>query len=146
MHSTDDYQSQTQPPMDKYRTNTVQGTLHTGKPRGATIPILGMYIKRNVTKKLKRAKKNFFKSLDPSNPKSFWKAAKIMTKKKSRIPVLKPENGELISDDLEKAETLNKFFSNCFNTCEPPLTERSWLLPPPPQIAPQNFCVLKMTS
>ena len=47
-----------------------------------------------------------------------------MTNKKSRIPVLKPENGELISDDFEKAESLNKFFSNCFNTCEPPLTER----------------------
>ena len=47
-----------------------------------------------------------------------------MTKKKSRIPVLKPENGELILDDYEKAETLNKFFSNCFNTCETPLSER----------------------
>ena len=68
--------------------------------------------KRNqVANELKRAKKKFFKSLNPSNPKSFWKAAKIMTKKKSRIPVLKPENGELISDDYEKAEALNKFFS-----------------------------------
>ena len=47
-----------------------------------------------------------------------------MTKKKSRIPVLEPENGELISDDYEKAVTLNKFFSNCFNTCETPLSER----------------------
>ena len=47
-----------------------------------------------------------------------------MTKKNSRIPVLKPENGELISDTYEKAETLNKFFSNRFNTCEIPLSER----------------------
>ena len=49
-----------------------------------------------------------------------------MTKKKSRISILKPENGELISDDYEKAETLNKFFSNCYNTCETPLTERDY--------------------
>ena len=80
--------------------------------------------KRNqVANELKSAKKKFFKSLNPSNPKSFWKATKIMTKKKSRIPILKSENGEPISDEYEKAETLNNFFSNCFNTCETPLTE-----------------------
>ena len=80
--------------------------------------------KRNqVANELKRAKMKFFKSLDPSNPKSFWKATKLVTKRKSRIPVLKTECGKLISDDYEKAETMNKFFSDCFNTCEPPLAE-----------------------
>lgn len=77
--------------------------------------------KRNqVANELKRVKKKFYKSLDPSNPKSFWKATKIVT---SRIPVLKTEGGELISDDLEKAETLNNLFSDCFNTRDLPLAE-----------------------
>ena len=80
--------------------------------------------KRNeVANKLKYAKKKFFKSLNPSNKKLFWKATKIMTKKRTRIPVLKSENGELISNDYGKAEILNKFFSNCFNVSEAPLTE-----------------------
>ena len=51
-----------------------------------------------------------------------------MTKKESRIPVLKSDNDELISDDQGKAETLNSFFSNCFNTCVPPLTEKDYEL------------------
>ena len=29
----------------------------------------------------------------------------------------------MISDEYGKAETLNDFFSNCFNTCESPLKE-----------------------
>ena len=66
--------------------------------------------KRNqVANELKHAKKNFFDTLNPSNPKLFWKATKIVTKKESRIPVIKSENGELISDDYQKAEALNTF-------------------------------------
>ena len=66
--------------------------------------------KRNqVANELKHAKKKYFKSLNPLNPKSFWKATKIITKRETRIPVLKSENGELISEDYEKAETLNSF-------------------------------------
>ena len=79
--------------------------------------------KRNqVANQLKYAKKKFFSSLNPSNPKSFWKATKVVTKKESRIPSLIADNGEVISDTSSKAEMLNTFFSNCFNTCLPPLS------------------------
>ena len=82
--------------------------------------------KRNqVANQLKHAKKIFFSSLNPSNPKSFWKATKVVTKKESRIPSLMSDNGEVTSDTCRKAATLNRFFSNCFNTCPTTISERS---------------------
>ena len=44
-------------------------------------------------------------------------------KKESRIPFLKSSNSEIISDDGEKASMLNNFFSQCFNSSLPALSE-----------------------
>ena len=81
-------------------------------------------MKRNeVANKLKRAKRNYFSSLNTSDQKSFWKATKFVTKKETRIPFLKNCNDKVISDDGEKAAILNNFFSQCFNTSVPVLSE-----------------------
>ena len=44
-------------------------------------------------------------------------------KKEGRIPFLKSSNSEIISDDGEKASMLNNFFSQCFNSSLPALSE-----------------------
>ena len=44
-------------------------------------------------------------------------------KKESRIPFLKSSNSEIISDDGEKPSMLNNFFSQCFNSSLPTLSE-----------------------
>ena len=68
--------------------------------------------KRNkVANNLKHVKQSYFKSLNPSNPKSFWKATKFFTRKESRIPTLKTDEDKIVSEDGEKAATLNDFFS-----------------------------------
>ena len=78
--------------------------------------------KRNhVANQLKYAKKKYFSRLSPTNPKSFWKAVKVLTKESSRIPVIKDDGGNFISDDAAKATIINNFFSICFNTNIPPL-------------------------
>ena len=80
--------------------------------------------KRNiVANKLKQAKRKYFRSLNVSNPKVFWKATKFIMKKESRIPFLKSSNSEIISDDGEKASMLNNFFSQCFNSSLPALSD-----------------------
>ena len=80
--------------------------------------------KRNsVANKLKQAKRKYFTQFSPSNPKLFWKTVKILTKDDTRIPFLKDESGEIISEDMTTASTLNNFFSDCFNLSVPPLSE-----------------------
>ena len=80
--------------------------------------------KRNdVVNRLKYTKKKFFSHLTPSNPKLFWKTTKALTKGVSGIPFLKDDSGEIITDNTAKATTLNNFFSTCFNSCTPPLSE-----------------------
>ena len=74
-----------------------------------------------ITNMLRSAKLNFFKNLDPSSPKSFWKVAKFLTKQSSTIPILQDDYGDTIQDDTEKASLLNDFFSKCFNRALPPL-------------------------
>ena len=66
--------------------------------------------RNDVANKLKYAKKKFFSHLTPSNPKSFWKTTKVLTKGISRIPFLKDDSGKIITDDTAKATTLNDFF------------------------------------
>ena len=48
------------------------------------------------------------------NPKSFWKFVKSKSKTRSGIRDLKNNSGEWISDDHEKANELNTFFSSVF--------------------------------
>ena len=52
------------------------------------------------------------------NPKSFWKFVKSKSKTRSGIGDLKNNSGEWISDDHEKANELNTFFSSVFTKNE----------------------------
>ena len=70
----------------------------------------------DVANKLKYAKKKFFSHLTPSNPKSFWKTTKVLTKGVSRIPFLKDDSGKIITDDTT------------FNSCVAPLSESDRLI------------------
>ena len=80
--------------------------------------------KRNeVANKLKRTKRNYFSTLNPADQKAFWKATKFITKKETRIPFLRNCNGDIISDDEGKAAILNNFFTQCFNTSIPVLSD-----------------------
>ena len=87
------------------------------QPKRKAEPLTGFWNKKNaVANKLKQAKRGYFRSLNVSNPKAFWKATKFIMKKESRIPFLKSSNNEIISNDGEKASMLNNFFSQCFNS------------------------------
>ena len=66
------------------------------------------------------AKSKFFNSIDPSNPKKFWKVVKYFTKNHSSIPTLSHDGTAAHLDD-NKAEMLSDFFSTCFNTELSPL-------------------------
>ena len=80
-------------------------------------------MKRNeVANKMKRAKRNYFNTLNSADQKAFWKATKFV-KKETRIPFLRNCNRDIISDDEEKAAILNNFFSQCFNTSIPVLSD-----------------------
>ena len=63
---------------------------------------------------------HYFRNLDPSNKKQFWRVVKYLNKKQSSLPVL-CHNGKAASSDQEKATMLNEFFSTYFNTLLPPL-------------------------
>ena len=77
--------------------------------------------RNRVTNLLHRAKADYFKHLNPRDPKKFWKAVKHLNKQQATIPTL--QKGELTAkSDLDKAEMLNTFFSSCFNNSHPPLT------------------------
>ena len=80
--------------------------------------------RNRVTNMLRRAKTDYFKNLNPRDAKQFW------NKQQATIPTL--QQGELVANsDLDKAETLNSYFSSCFNKSHPPLTA----LPPDPSSA-----------
>ena len=70
---------------------------------------------------IKSTKLKYFKQLNPSNPKSFWKVVKYLTRQTSAIPILKDSQERPIHDDTEKATLLNEFFSSCFNDAQAPL-------------------------
>ena len=80
-----------------------------------------------ITNMIRDAKSKFFKGLNPSNPKTFWKLTKYLTKQSTSIPVLKDDYGNTIQDDTEKAELLNNFFSKCLNRSVSPLDETDCL-------------------
>ena len=48
------------------------------------------------------------------NPKSFWGYVREQTKTKCGISDLKDGDGDIITDDAEKAELMNNFFSSVF--------------------------------
>ena len=113
--------------MDQHRANQVYmqaRNITYRKAKRSNNPNHWMYTKGNETKS--QMSWNMQKRISLTHlihQTQNWKVTKIVTKKESRIPVIKSENGDLISDDYQKAEALNTFFSKCFNTCVPPLTD-----------------------
>ena len=78
-------------------------------------------IQRNkVTCLLKTAKVTYYSSLNTANPKKFWSTVRSLNQTTSTIPNLS-YNRSIISNDKGRAETLNSFFSQCFNRSVLPL-------------------------
>ena len=69
----------------------------------------------------KKAKREYFRHINPKDSKNFWKSMKAINKKQSSIPSLK-YNGMLCESDEQKATALNFFFSSCFNLSHSPLS------------------------
>ena len=67
------------------------------------------------------AKIHYYETLDISDQKKFWKAYKLINKEVSSIPTLSDDSTEACSDK-QKADTLNTFFSTCWNQSVPPLS------------------------
>ena len=82
-------------------------------------------IARNKTlAQLRRAKKVYFGSLNPRDPKKFWKAVKVLNRNKQAIPTLM-KDGVMAYSDSDKANMLNSFYCSCFNMSHPPLDVHS---------------------
>ena len=77
------------------------------------------HLRNLVVSMIRKSRATYFKTLNPSNKKQFWKAIKLLTKQKSTIPTLS-QNGVSASTDLTKATMLNEHFSSCFNSAVPP--------------------------
>ena len=79
-------------------------------------------LRNQVTIKMRKAKEQFFRSLDPAKPKQFWKAIKALSKGTSVIPSL-THDGVTADTSLGKANMLNNYFATCFNNSCNPLNE-----------------------
>ena len=82
-------------------------------------------MRNKVTRELRRAKKSYFQKINPKKPKEFWRAIKYLSKRQSSIPTLADEDGNEALTGSQKADMLNKFFSNCFNCLSAPLKDWS---------------------
>ena len=75
--------------------------------------------RNRVTSQLRQAKQKHFQNLNPSDAKQFWKTIKVLNKQNVHGGSL-THNGLPCPSDTEKANSLNDFFSMCFNTsCQP---------------------------
>ena len=90
---------------------------------------------------LRNAKKAYFNNLTMADKKTFWKTMKYVHKEQSTVPPLS-HNGTTVQGDIGKANMLNTFFSKCFNTALPPLSEQdraSQHLGQPPDECPDEL-------
>ena len=74
-------------------------------------------LRNSASKAVRFAKKRYQRGIAESvkeSPKTFWSHVKEETKSKSNIGDIKDENGEIRTDDAEKAEILNDFFASVF--------------------------------
>ena len=69
---------------------------------------------------LQLAKRRYFQTLNPKNPKKFWKAIKFLNKNKQSIPTLSLD-GTVANSDVDIANILNLFFCSCFNRSHSPI-------------------------
>ena len=90
----------------------------TGVPRD-----MGQYqtARNKAVTMLRNAKIAFFNKPNTADKKQFWKTMKYLRKEQNTIPVLS-HNGSSAHNDNDKANMLNNFFLQCFNTKLHPLT------------------------
>jgi len=69
---------------------------------------------------LRKAKQSFFKKLQATDSKTFWKLYKTLTKRESSVPALLVPDVGVVSDDAKKANILNEYFFNNFNHTSTP--------------------------
>ena len=77
--------------------------------------------RNSLTKILKSARRDFFRNLDTSDQKLFWKTVNQLTHHSSSVPVLTHDTGRA-STSQEKADVLSEFFKKCFNNSIPSLS------------------------
>ena len=82
-------------------------------------------VRNKIVCLLRSSKKQHFSNLANASNKEFWKSVRLFNKKQDSIPPLN-SNGNIISDDKQKAELLNDFFASCWNSLEQPLTEETY--------------------
>ena len=94
-----------------------------------SVHLLDYKRKRNkVANMIKKARSNYLKKLNPSNPNTFWKATKYLTKKSSTIPTLLDCDGNAVQEDKEKATLLNDFFPSVLITHILPYLPRTTII------------------
>ena len=69
---------------------------------------------RSLTRRLRKKFENDIAKDAKSAPKKFWSYVHSRTKTRSKIPILRKKDGSTAVTPLEKAETLNEFFSSVF--------------------------------
>ena len=79
-------------------------------------------MRNKVINHLRTAKQRHFSSLLTTDTKTFWKTVKSINKQQVTIPALKQDSVHAVTD-TEKSNMLNNYFSKCWNSKEPPLTE-----------------------
>lgn len=82
---------------------------------------------RNKTlESLRLAKRRYLLQLSPKHPKRFWKTMKFLNRRVKSVPTLNNDS-EIACSSRDKANMLNIFFANCFNTIFPPLSASATL-------------------
>ena len=74
-------------------------------------------LRNSATKAIRYSKQKYQKGVAESsktNPKSFWSFVKGETKSKSNIGDLKGNDGNIVTDNIDKANVLNDFFASVF--------------------------------
>ena len=109
-----------------------QNSLLKAYKRTSSLHKLSQYrqARNQIVSELRKAKLSFFRRIQDSDSKTFWKLFKLLTKKESSIPaLLVPEVG-MITSELEKANILNEhFFSNFNHTYTLQLTAPGLIFP-----------------
>ena len=95
--------------------------------------------RNRVVSHIRKAKEEYFAKLRTKDQKQFWKTVKLLSVQKSMIPTL-TQNSTVLSNDLEKARTLNSFSSECFNTSVPPIKS---IYHSPSGTCPDLFCYVE---
>ena len=83
------------------------------------------------------ARRNYFQTINPKDPRKFWKAIKYLNKSRPAIPTLS-QGDHVAYTNSDKANLLNSFFGSYFNTSHTPIDLRS----PPQSTILKNCFVL----